>query len=705
MKKRNLLLLGATLLLAACNTTGTSEDTKPSNNPFNPGGAETTNATELLEAALAKDYSNMTVDWGTYASAIDGDSYGHTIYYKGYMIVCPTDEYNLNYYYYHEYNGDIYLYFTPDTNYQGSGTAPEAWLKNGYNDVSLDPSYTEFVMRNFVNTITPTNCTYEAALGCYYVDPQYVEKVGLKIFGFAWDNDINQIIFSLDDNGYIQHIRGYDINNEDDIVAVDLSEIGTTTFDDSKLPSAPNSSNVMEYWQYKGLPYKDADKIYIDSLSISQIKVANLAYESVTYQSQFYDDMVLDLVGDKFVNQDCSLEFYTQQDGEYEYEKATFIFDPEIDPETLTKSSYKSTTEYSVYEGKKTTLTRVKDTNKITIKSRYETTSQPTVEVDKTFLVGAILTPYYATIRTLKWKTSNGNVLTTDNNANGTVCRPGVTQFIAKPVETDTEVEIWCEAESSKEGTPVAVSNKIKVTVKAIGTIDKTNAQNDLYFTKLQDHTSAPSICKETYANEDALSTAYPEGAEGYFYLSDSNEVVKFYQMNDKYHYPEWISLGTCTNSVIAMKDMVADDSIVGECGKVALFDPELANAELFKGTRKILGFEPCTIGQGHMYPCYLQFKVNSPVNNIAFNYGAIYYGDLQGINQLSEAKIEYSADGTTWSSIDILDEIKADLSINTLRLMEKEFVGDDIEYIRISFHSNNIGAQIRIGVQNIVLF
>ncbi|MCQ2742347.1 MAG: Ig-like domain-containing protein [Bacilli bacterium] len=87
-------------------------------------------------------------------------------------------------------------------------------------------------------------------------------------------------------------------------------------------------------------------------------------------------------------------------------------------------------------------------------------------------------------------------------------------------------------------------------------------------------------------------------------------------------------------------------------------------------------------------------------VSSLSFKYGFFWDDDFQNLDFLSEAAIETSNDGVNWESIDILQEIKDNISYKYLKLMEKEFAPASMVRIRTS--SNFIGRACRLSFAKI---
>lgn len=279
MKKKLLLLTVALsgLVLSSCNGShGSEKESSLSSNSIissiissEDSSSEASSQISLgsaFERALKKDYSNMTInvtqvyDHGQYSE------FNVEYYYQGYTIIYDEAIAELGgdpYLFYHDYQGDNYLYFEPDNS---ASNPREAWLNKGYRDADLSIQNTYFYMPELLNNISAGDVEYSS--GLYIVKTEAkTQELNSTAFSFAWYNDIQYVVFQVVDD-YITTIIGLeDLNNEDDYVKIELGYFGTTTFDDSKLPPSPNEENVMEYWEYKGYDGPIVDT-YIESLTL-----------------------------------------------------------------------------------------------------------------------------------------------------------------------------------------------------------------------------------------------------------------------------------------------------------------------------------------------------------------------------------------------------------------------------------------------------
>lgn len=274
MKKNKLLvativLAASSLVVTGCKKRGGGDD------PDIPDPGPVT-VTEL-EKALKKDYSNCTVDTAAVyleegeLEASERDS--RIYFYNGFAISYDelSAEMGMNpYYYYHDYQGENYMWF------DGNESAGEhdAWLKEGPGGVKYALQLTEFYLPAFLKGIDTTKVI--AAGGNFYItDEAEVARLNYSVFGGVWENDIQEVVIMLNDEGYISKIYGFEEeDNDDEYFVAAISEIGTTTFDSSKLPPVPSADTVMEYWQYKGWEGPEK-RIYPTSATVQAYETAD----------------------------------------------------------------------------------------------------------------------------------------------------------------------------------------------------------------------------------------------------------------------------------------------------------------------------------------------------------------------------------------------------------------------------------------------
>ena len=98
----------------------------------------------------------------------------------------------------------------------------------------------------------------------------------------------------------------------------------------------------------------------------------------------------------------------------------------------------------------------------------------------------------------------------------------------------------------------------------------------------------------------------------------------------------------------------------------------------------------------------YAEFDFSDQqVSSVSFYYGMYYTNHLSNLSAVDEAVIETSNDGETWTTAaDILAEIKANISENNLKLMEKSFA--PASKVRIRLGCNFIGKSISFAFNNI---
>ena len=227
----------------------------------------------LFQEALNKDYSNMTaaID-AAWSSGADGESYIE-FYIDGYTIVYDENAALMGanpYLFYHDYNGEGYLYFEADR--PNDPTSTPAWLSTGPDEsIKYGIENTYFDMEQILENVTVDMVTYSA--GLYIIqDPTYIQTLNETVFQSFWNNNIEYVTFTIDQNGYFASMIGLEeIDEENDYVKVNFSSFGETTYPTTDIPEKPNEDNVMEYWEYKGWDGPQEDT-YVESITLTSKK-------------------------------------------------------------------------------------------------------------------------------------------------------------------------------------------------------------------------------------------------------------------------------------------------------------------------------------------------------------------------------------------------------------------------------------------------
>ena len=227
----------------------------------------------LFQEALNKDYSNMTaaID-AAWSSGADGESYIE-FYIDGYTIVYDENAALMGanpYLFYHDYNGEGYLYFEADR--PDDPTSTPAWLSTGPDEsIKYGIENTYFDMEQILENVTVDMVTYSA--GLYIIqDPTYIQTLNETVFQSFWNNNIEYVTFTIDQNGYFASMIGLEeIDEENDYVKVNFSSFGETTYPTTNIPEKPNEDNVMEYWEYKGWDGPQEDT-YVESITLTSKK-------------------------------------------------------------------------------------------------------------------------------------------------------------------------------------------------------------------------------------------------------------------------------------------------------------------------------------------------------------------------------------------------------------------------------------------------
>ncbi len=227
----------------------------------------------LFQEALNKDYSNMTaaID-AAWSSGAGGESYIE-YYIDGYTIVYDENAALMGanpYLFYHDYNGEGYLYFEADR--PNDPTSTSAWLSTGPDEsIKYGIENTYFDMEQILENVTVDMVTYSA--GLYIIqDPTYIQTLNETVFQSFWNNNIEYVTFTIDQNGFFASMIGLEeIDEENDYVKVNFSSFGETIYPTTDIPEKPNEDNVMEYWEYKGWDGPQEDT-YVESITLTSKK-------------------------------------------------------------------------------------------------------------------------------------------------------------------------------------------------------------------------------------------------------------------------------------------------------------------------------------------------------------------------------------------------------------------------------------------------
>lgn len=257
------------------NDTGTSEDPSEddSGTEIPP---EPVDPLDLFDQAMSKDYPNITAKVGQYYDKGENEEYNIEYYYKDYQIVESDLNDNDPYLYYHNYKDSNYLWFGPD-----KGAPNGAWLDKGMllsddSQAVLSIWNTYFYLPLFTSSLTSSDVEFVTSTGDMNIfqvkGSEKIDELNKNAFGFAWFNNLTDFLITVDNEGNLTGVDGYDDINDNsdnaDMVQVRLIDQGETIFDYSKLPEAPNETNVMEYWQYKGYDGPECNT-YITDISLT----------------------------------------------------------------------------------------------------------------------------------------------------------------------------------------------------------------------------------------------------------------------------------------------------------------------------------------------------------------------------------------------------------------------------------------------------
>lgn len=207
---------------------------------------------EALTRAINKDYSNMTVNTLAYSESVEetGES---ILYYDDYQIIL-SDYFGTTYTnYYHDYNDVSYQWFDGD---EKKGEK-DGWLTKGYNDAYVGLGlYSYLDARRVLSMVDKYQNLVSYSYGTYYiVDEAAVNDIVSTCFMWCPDVSVDTFFFTIDSFSFNFKKMGVfdtEIDTDKNQSFFVIDQVGSTIYDDSKLPEEPTSENVLEYWQFKG---------------------------------------------------------------------------------------------------------------------------------------------------------------------------------------------------------------------------------------------------------------------------------------------------------------------------------------------------------------------------------------------------------------------------------------------------------------------
>ncbi len=223
---------------------------------------------EALNQALAKDYSNMTVN--TIAYSQTQEATGETeYYYDDYQIIQTTLFGSLYTSYYHDYNNESYQWFDGDET-QGE---KDGWLTKGYDDAFVGLGlYSYLDARKVLNLVEKYQDFVTYSYGTFYLfDDRALQEITSTCFMWCPDVSIDTFFFTIDSSSMTFKKMGVfdtDIDTDQNQSFFTIENVGTTEYNYTQLPDAPSSENVLEYWQYKGWSGPSVH-VYPSSLSLT----------------------------------------------------------------------------------------------------------------------------------------------------------------------------------------------------------------------------------------------------------------------------------------------------------------------------------------------------------------------------------------------------------------------------------------------------
>lgn len=248
----------------------TEKPSSGSTNTENPSTSTSTGPTiNPLEHALSADYSNVTVTSSAISDEV-GDSSDIIYYYNDYQIVQGDWDGVRIYQYYHDFNGNSYQWFEKDaSNTKGKS----GWLNKGYDDAYVGlGGQAQLDVRKVIKKVAQYKDKVINQNGTYFiVDSAAVKDIVDTCYAWCTDVSVDTFSFLIDSTtNLFKQFAIFDENLDTDTnnAVAKLTNIGATTWDTKTLPAAPNSDNIIEFYQYKGWSGPQIH-VYIKSIALS----------------------------------------------------------------------------------------------------------------------------------------------------------------------------------------------------------------------------------------------------------------------------------------------------------------------------------------------------------------------------------------------------------------------------------------------------
>ncbi len=224
--------------------------------------------TDAIKTALNADYSNSSLSVSAVSEEV-GSTTDSLFYYNNYQIlVSDWGTGDKIYQYYHDYNGKSYQWFEAS---KGSKEV-SSWLNQGSDGAyvgiggqgGLDFRRVIEKLKLYQDKIILRDGEY------YIVDETALEDIMDYCYSWCRDVSADTFYFKLDSNNLLKEFGIADSNVDTDVnsAITKVRNVGGTTFDDTRLPAAPNADNVKEYWQYKGYDGPQVH-VYIKSIDLT----------------------------------------------------------------------------------------------------------------------------------------------------------------------------------------------------------------------------------------------------------------------------------------------------------------------------------------------------------------------------------------------------------------------------------------------------
>ena len=700
MQKKSLLLLSAASLLALASCGGGSSPTPTDSSEEGKSASSTPSQSEgsseaksssdtdsgssesslppapasIISRALTYDYNHTTAFAGELPGDMGAQLSEYFYFIDGYTVVYDIDlaemGYPAPYMFFHEYEGEKYMWFDGDES-QGEVSG---WLNRGYRDAPVTLPYQYMDPMGAISYLADHTNDISYLIGLYFVtDEEIIDYVMENYFPHA-STQVDTIAFDVDvTNLRLNRMRLFDqdIDTDANIIEVQFGNYGTTTRSmvpsTSPFPEEPNEDNTLAYWEYKGHHGPDVT-LYPSKAQLSAIDATPVS--EGTYALDIEKNLLVEATAD----------FEPIPEGVYEdqivYDQGiTYV----IEDPTVLEEGYAIGGDGKYH--KCLTALAEGETDVYFVCNSAEGTGKG-VESNKIHVVVNALEEISKenAIADLIWR-STGDIALVFENPEANL---GVLTF--STADFNSATLSWSGSETVDAGS-------LDFTPETQGYRQSANfirRGEDLLWTSVDGN--ATIRINDTSKWADPEQTVFSFSAE--LVLNGTLVTGGTTYENLAFEHNEGLS-GIGVRARNAIKGEGAKTPKV--YGNEAITTVYGNNDGAMWDDVTALLLRPCysdTLNTKEAANAVVTFDFNEPAaKGIAFYYGE-YYG-FSGVqpNFASAVKgvyVEYSVDGETWESIDITDEVCSNISSENFKLIEASF-NETARYVRIRVNGNGI--------------